>query len=212
MCFSAQMSFIVSASLVGIAALTYSKVREKEQIPLATIPLLFAIQQFAEGILWVVLPQSSSPLIVALAQYTFLSIAFIVWPIFIPFALLLLEEQFIRRLIIASCLVLGIAWSFVTAWYLLTYGATVQIDGGHLYYQVIGIITENYTRQALYFTATILPFFASDNRAIQALGGLTALAVLVSYLFWYTYFISVWCFFAAVISLSIYYIMRYQLD
>ncbi len=212
MCFSAQMSFIVSAALTGIAALTYRKVRKIEQVPFATIPLLFAIQQLAEGLLWVLLPQTTSPPIITLAKYTFLTIAFIVWPVFIPFALLTLEENFIRRAIIASCLVLGIAWSFVSIWYIATHGATVQIDGGHLFYQITGIVEVDHVQSALYFMTTILPFLASSNRALQTMGSIIALSVVASYLFWYTYFVSIWCFFTAVISLGVYYILRYHLD
>ncbi len=210
MCFSAQMSFIASALLTGTAALSYKTVRKLEQVPFATIPALFAIQQLAEGILWLLLPGTSQP--ITIAMYTFLTVAFIIWPVFLPFALLMLEENFIRRLIIATCLTAGIAWSFITTWYFATYGATVQLDGGHLYYQVTGLTEKDLVPIGLYCVITVLPFLASSNRALQVMGGIGALAVVVTYVFWYMYFISVWCFFVAILSLCVYYILRYHLD
>ena len=55
MCFSAGASFAGGAvlSVVGIA--TQGKVRKPKQRLFAVIPLLFALQQFAEGILWITL-------------------------------------------------------------------------------------------------------------------------------------------------------------
>ena len=52
MCFSASASFIAGTSLsaVGVAALRNTKARSEQ--PLAAIPLLFGIQQLAEGVIW----------------------------------------------------------------------------------------------------------------------------------------------------------------
>jgi hypothetical protein len=49
MCFSASASFIAgtSRSSVGVAALRNTKTRSEQ--PLATIPLLFGIQQLTDG-------------------------------------------------------------------------------------------------------------------------------------------------------------------
>jgi hypothetical protein len=212
MCFSAQASFIAAALLAGIAALTFRAVRKKEQVPFATMPLIFAIQQFAEGILWILLPNNSYPPAIEAAKYIFLSIAFIVWPTLIPFSLLALEKDMIRRYILAFLSVIGIAWSFASIYYLATYGATAQIETCHIYYQIIGILKEDYWQIALYCLTTIISFFISSTRALQILGGIIALSFIAAYLLYYTYFISVWCFFVAIISLSVYYITRFYLD
>ncbi len=212
MCFSAQMSFIASAVLAAVAALSYRAVHKPKELPLATVPVLFSLQQFAEGLLWVFLPQDGHPMAIAGATYIFLTTALIIWPVFIPFALLMLEKHTVRRLIIATCLTIGIAWSCVSSWYLLTHGASVSIDGAHLLYQLPGHESVDYTQMGLYSISVVLPFFATSSRSLQLLGGIIALSALASYLLYYTYFISIWCFFAALISVSIYAIIRYQLD
>ncbi|HNM73705.1 MAG TPA: hypothetical protein PKM66_11720, partial [Nitrosomonas sp.] len=55
MCFSAEASFIVSGtlSIIGISAIRQIKARK--DIFVASIPLIFALQQLTEGLLWVVL-------------------------------------------------------------------------------------------------------------------------------------------------------------
>lgn len=211
MCFSAQMSFLAAAVLTVVSAMTFRTVRKLEQLPLATIPLIFAIQQFAEGILWVLLPTGSYPLALLLAKYTFLAIAFCVWPLYMPLSLLALENTLLRRYLLATLSVLGLAWSFVSAWYIATYGASVEIESCHLLYQIVGLAKDKYLPAVLYSLTTIVPFFVANSRTLHILGGIIALSFIAAYLFYYTYFISVWCFFAAIVSVSIYSVLRSHL-
>ena len=55
MCFSANASFGagVVLTIIGVAAI--KKVQHPSQILFASIPLLFAVQQISEGILWITL-------------------------------------------------------------------------------------------------------------------------------------------------------------
>lgn len=52
MCFSAAASFIAGVSLTTIGVVTLKKARNRAEIPFASIPLLFGIQQLIEGTLW----------------------------------------------------------------------------------------------------------------------------------------------------------------
>ena len=52
MCFSATASFSAGAVLLGIGALTVKSSHRRREMPLAAIPLLFAIQQLTEGVIW----------------------------------------------------------------------------------------------------------------------------------------------------------------
>ena len=56
MCFSATASFGASIVLSAIGVVSIKKVQHHYQCMFAAIPLLFAIQQFSEGILWLTLP------------------------------------------------------------------------------------------------------------------------------------------------------------
>ena len=91
MCFSASASFGagIVLSVIGIASL--KKVQHASQIPFAALPLIFAIQQFSEGILWLVLPNLEYLILRQVITYVFLFFAQIVWPVWVPFAILLLD-------------------------------------------------------------------------------------------------------------------------
>jgi heme/copper-type cytochrome/quinol oxidase subunit 4 len=102
MCFSAPASFIASGglTLLGGASLVVAK---KEDKILALIPLLFGAQQFFEGIQWLYLNTGSSS---TLATYIFLVFAYIIWPIYVPACVLILDKE--KRKIMRSFLFLGI--------------------------------------------------------------------------------------------------------
>ncbi len=52
MCFSATASFSAGAFLLGLGTLTLKSARRPRELPFAAIPLLFAIQQLSEGVIW----------------------------------------------------------------------------------------------------------------------------------------------------------------
>jgi hypothetical protein len=63
----------------------------------ASIPLIFGVQQIAEGILWLTLPNSEYLTIQKIFTYVYLFFAQIVWPIWVPIAILLLEKEATRK-------------------------------------------------------------------------------------------------------------------
>ena len=50
MCFSASASFSAGVALLGVSVLTLRATRAPRELPLAAIPLLFALQQLTEGV------------------------------------------------------------------------------------------------------------------------------------------------------------------
>ena len=52
MCFSATASFSAGAVLLGLGALTLKSARRPRELLYAAIPLLFAIQQLSESVIW----------------------------------------------------------------------------------------------------------------------------------------------------------------
>ena len=204
MCFSARISFFTVGLLVSIAIATYRKVRTFPILPFASIPVFFAIQQLAEGVLWLLVPDGTYIGLIALAKYTFLSIALIIWPIYAPFSVLLLEKNPARRAIMGVCLILGFCWSLASLWYLVHYGATVDVRSCHIYYEVFGLDSNSLTRLVAYSIPTLVPLLVSSLFSIQLFGCLLGVTCAISYIAWYTYFTSIWCFFAAVLSLGVY--------
>jgi hypothetical protein len=60
----------------------------------------------------------------------------------------------------------------------------------------------------LYFIPTVLPALFSSNKKAYLFGFLVLLSFILSKLFFPNAFISVWCYFAAGISLSIYWLLK----
>lgn len=62
----------------------------------------------------------------------------------------------------------------------------------------------------LYIIATILPSFLSDKKGMSYFGGLILFSYVVSTFFFDKYLVSVWCYFAALISFLIYLIIKWN--
>lgn len=59
-----------------------------------------------------------------------------------------------------------------------------------------------------YLITTIVPFFVSSARRMWVFGILIAVSCIVTGFFFSQYLTSVWCFFAAIISIIVYWILR----
>lgn len=81
MCFGPVASFSSSVALAVIGMATLRKVRAPSQLVFAASPLVFAVHQFIEGLLWNNLLGGQPSLATSLLASTFLVIAFFVWPI-----------------------------------------------------------------------------------------------------------------------------------
>src|SRR3989338_6633458 len=97
MCFSAQASFITGTILTLFGINLLKSVRQKKFLYFKAIPLMFGIQQLCEGFVWVTQLNSELSLYNAIFRYAFLFFAFIVWPLFVPFALFQIENNPARK-------------------------------------------------------------------------------------------------------------------
>ena len=106
MCFSATASFTAGVSLLIIGAATIRCVKRREELLYASIPLLFAIQQLIEGALWLTFP-AKTPLLNTVLTHAYSFFSHVLWPIYIPAAVLLLETTAWRRKVLAVITVVG---------------------------------------------------------------------------------------------------------
>ena len=204
MCFSAQVSFAASGAISVIGFLTLRKVKKEKLYPLALIPLLFAIQQAFEGVVWIFNSHPPLALLNSIAIHGYLFFAFFIWPIWVPFALLHVESKAIRRNILFALLGLGFGVSTEMAWSIIQYGVTAEIVCHHVQYNINMPQTSLEWRDWAYGLATIIPFFVSSKKHALFLGLLICGAVAITWYFFSIYFLSVWCFLAAIISITIY--------
>ena len=205
MCFSAPASFAVSGVLVLIGTFTIQKIKTKSQIPFASIPLFFALQQFVEGLLWLALARGITSDLIQAAAYIYLSFAFPFWPIWIPISLIFLEKNKLRRSFLILTLFIGAAVAGYLIYCMAKFRVTPQILSHHIYYDVKVPQITKYD-YVFYLIATILPFLISSFRYMWVFGILAAASLFITYLLYTKFLLSVWCFFAAALSVIIYFI------
>jgi hypothetical protein len=208
MCFSASASFGAGIVLAVIGVATIKKREQPSQIYFATIPFLFSIQQVSEGFLWLALKNPIFSPLEKPAIYIFLFLAQVVWPLWLPLAILKLEKEQIRKKILLIPLLIGMLVSFYLAYCLLFYNVDAKIIGYHISYQHDYPIRFGGYGDFLYIVATILPPLISSTKRMWILG----IIILVSYIIIMFYYvdniISVWCFFASAISFIVLYILQ----
>jgi len=208
MCFSAEASFAggVIISAIGVAVLR--KVHKPSQLLFACIPLFFGIQQFAEGFLWLTLPRPEYLSLQKLDTYIFLIMADVLWPMWIPLSVLLMEKNGKRKKILRVLLLMGIALSLYYGFCLLFYNVYPEISGYHIRYKTDFPKPLGMYAFAVYLIASITPLFVSSIKRTHLLGALMFLSCLITAIFFRQYLTSVWCFFAAIISGVIFWILR----
>jgi hypothetical protein len=204
MCFSASASFSAALLLFLIGIASIIKVNKSRNYLFAIIPVLFAAQQFIEGLLWLIIPKAGYGLIASDLTYLYLFFAELTWPIWVPLSLMSLEENVNRKALLRIFLIAGIAVASYLAFYILTYSVKAEIADCHILY-----IQHLYSPYSIigswpYLFATIVPFFLSGNKNIRIMGLLIVGSYLTSKWFYNYSFLSVWCFYAAIASAAIY--------
>jgi hypothetical protein len=208
MCFSANASFAGAAVISAIGVATVREVHKPTQLVFASIPLFFGLQQFTEGLLWLTLRNPHLVHIETFCTSMFLVMAEVLWPMMIPLSVLFMEKSKKRKKILWVLLVMGLSVSLYYAFCLLFFNVTPQIKGYHIQYKTD--FPNSWTMLAFitYFVASVTPLFVSSIKRTHLLGILMTLSFLVTALFYWQYLASVWCFFAALMSGVIFWILR----
>lgn len=205
MCFSATASFIAGGSLSLVGMKILKKVRKKTEMPFAMIPLLFGLQQIIEGMLWLSF-RYDAPLLNITMTYAFTLFSHVLWPIFVPFSISLMETVPWRRKILSVFQLMGITAGLYLLYLTVRFPLTSEANE-HIVY-----VSQHFyelTTMLLYIAATCVSCFFSSHRIINIFGGLALLLFMVAYWFYTVAFFSVWCFFAAILSFVIYKQFKY---
>lgn len=162
-------------------------------------------QRLIEGAVWLSLPSDGSS-VNAVTTYAYALFAFVLWPVFIPFAIGRLEPETRRRKMLYAVQLVGVA----VAVYLLYSHTDSPVTSEIVNSSVVYANSHFYGGWviAFYFVATIGSCLLSSRRLVNLFGALTLFAALTAYWVYATSFVSVWCFLAAVLSLIVYAVVR----
>tara|TARA_Y100000590_G_scaffold203205_1_gene230571 strand:- start:1883 stop:2536 length:654 start_codon:yes stop_codon:yes gene_type:complete len=203
MCFSAAASFTASGVTGALGAASLSKTRTSKERPLASIPLLFGIQQLVEGLVWLSFRYPTfrewNP------HFTFIYSLFshILWPSFVPYAVFTIEPDPDRRRKLKLFIWLGGLLSAYLLVFMIFWPVTSEVANHSIRY--------NYHHHfpglamGLYLICVCASCLLSSLKIIRFFGAALGLAFLVAYYSFTFTFFSVWCFFGAILSLVLYF-------
>ena len=174
----------------------YQAQRPREWL-FAAMPLWFALQQFVEGVLWLSF-DASKPSLTQLSTHVFAFFSHVWWPVYVPRAVLLLERAGRRRQILWVFLLIGTVLSGYLLTILLTYPVQASVSGHHIEY--VSPYFHAATTMTGYLLTTAVSPMVSSHRLVRWFGVLSVLAFMAAYAIYATWFISVWCFMAALLS------------
>ncbi|MBU0686233.1 MAG: hypothetical protein KKB81_00070 [Candidatus Margulisbacteria bacterium] len=213
MCFSAPASFGVGSVLVAASALTITKAAQKDRdyLLFAAVPLFFGLQQITEGFVWLNLG-FGFPVMVKIFSFLFLFFAFFFWPFYSPLAVFMAEKEEVNRpvkrlLFVLTVIGFGVG---VAAYAPLLIGAITldtKVIGHSIAYATTrpNILKEIYI--VFYLLAVVPPFLIGSDVKLKIFGFLLIGSILLAEFINKAAFDSVWCFFSAILSLFIVYIM-----
>ena len=206
MCFSATVSFVAGVSLIAIGVATVKMVKNRAEIPFAMIPVLFGAQQLVEGMLWLSFKYDAA-LPNMLMTYLFTLFSHVLWPMYVPFSIGLIETVVWRKKVIWGFQFVGAALSTYLLYSIINFPVISEISENMVY--VLPYVREH-PAMDLYLAATcIAPFFSSHN-FVRLFGVLTFLLFLAALWFYAVALFSVWCFFSAILSVVIYLHFRFK--
>ncbi|HEY2910932.1 MAG TPA: DUF6629 family protein [Gemmataceae bacterium] len=208
MCFSPEASFVVGGALLpaGGYCIAAALRRNRLFLPLGFVPIALGIQQIAEGFVWLGLYRGDAAQTRA-ASLMFLFFALAFWPFWWPCIAAVMDPRpGFRRLFLAITL-LATGWFWVLFFPLaLGPDSLLETEVVHhsIHYSYSRLAVYDYVPRfvlrLLYLLCAIVPM-ASGQRSFGRLPALMFLAATIAAAVAFEYaFVSVWCFFAAVLS------------
>ena len=207
MCFSREASFVLAGTLVVAGTYCVRKAArvDRSYLPLAVIPVVFAVQQFCEGWVWTGIARGD-PALTRIAALSYLLFALLFWPMWIPYSMLLVERSPRTRLLLRAMTAIGLAigLGLLVPAVVEPSSMVVQVSRHSLHYNIADAVVfqafPGELWQALYLLVVSAPLFVSSEHKMLHVGLAVILSAAVTHVFFEHAFASVWCFLAAALS------------
>ncbi|WCO67014.1 hypothetical protein PO878_21205 [Iamia majanohamensis] len=202
MCFSAEASFagaaVITAAGVGALAL----VEERRQVPFAALPLLFGIHQALEGWTWLELDGRTEAALSGVGVHSWVMFAWALLPIYVPWAVWLMEDDPRRRRWMAGLMAVGGALAVFMFVQAVQPEVSVRVVADNLDYR-LGVGFSAVYLAVPYVAATCLTPALSTRGWVRAFGIANFLAMGTAAIIEAKDYSSIWCTLAAFLSLMI---------
>jgi hypothetical protein len=224
MCFSASASFTASAVLMPLGLYSTHiarKTGQRDYVPLALTPFFFGLQQLVEGVEWTAIDLGKVEPLTSLAGLGFLFFAYCFWMIWIPWSAWSIARstesralQHRLKWVAIVATVLGIAFYLSVLLNPPALQPAVHSTGrlvydiSNLHSAIHNFVNTEPVGELVYWGFIVVPLVALSDKAVKLFGILIFVSI---FLTWFTYsktFNSVWCFYCAVLSIFVLYIVN----
>ena len=213
MCFSATASFSAALVLIpaGIFCLKLANELDEPYWALAMLPLMFGLQQMLEGGVWLALLNGDAAS-ARLMSLGFLMFSHVFWLGWVGFSSYLTETYSPLRLLFLAISVFGVVLGLSMYVPLVLHADLLHttIINHSIYYGLTffhDYLISQKTLTAVYAAIILLPLMLSSDHYHRVLGVLVFASGLLTWAFFGWVFVSVWCYFAAIISLYIFFMI-----
>lgn len=213
MCVSATVSFSLSGLLVAGGGLCLYKAHQidRKYIPMSLFPVIVGIQQAAEGYVWTGFSMNDQASINLWAM-VYLFFTWMVWPVWVPFMTATLEPDHKRKRQLSSFVtagfILGVALYIPNFWH--PEWLEVSAVRNSIVYNCTFMTESLFPRWAaylLYLFLIGLPPLLSSHLFVRVFGASLIAAIPLTYFFFSYAHVSVLCFFAALITTYLIYVI-----
>ena len=206
MCFSVTASATAAAILIPIGVYCIHVARKEMPgwLMLAAYPLAFGMQQAIEGVVWHGMNSNNESLVYISSQgYVFFSYFF--WLFWVPFSVYYLEKEGARKRFLGVLSIMGFLYglSLFMPIILRDGWLVIEIAQNSLLYKSTTIydgIIDRQVIRGIYAIQVFLALILSTNLKVRIFGVMILASVIGTFVFYKYAFVSVWCFFAAILS------------
>ncbi len=201
MCFSAEASFVGAAVVGGAGVACLAMVRRPREVPFAALPFLFGIHQALEGITWLDLDGQTDAVLDGWGVHLWVFYAWALLPFYVPWAVWLIEPDNGRRRIMLPLMVIGGSLSLFMLTQAFQSGIEVSVVSQSLDYQLP--FSPGWLLAFPYVLATCVTPAISTQLWIRVFGIGNFVAMSLAAIIKAQAYSSLWCTFAAFLSLII---------
>jgi hypothetical protein len=201
MCFSPEADFAAGAVIAAIGVQTLRRVRTPRELIIGSLPLLFGAHQLVEGFVWLGLQGQVSSSLGTTATEAYIVYAHAVLPVIIPIGFVLLEPNRRRARWLWSLAGLGMLLGAYLLLQVTAYPVGAQEQAHCIDYTTH--TPNDYVIAVLYVAVTCGPALVSSRPYLRWFGLLSLLGVIATAIVQVDELTSLWCLYAAFVSLLI---------
>jgi hypothetical protein len=201
MCFSPYADFTAGAVVAGVGIETLRRVRGRRELIVGALPLLFGLHQLVEGFVWLGLRGQVSSAVGATAKEAYIVYAHAVLPAIVPLGFTILEPNRRRTRWMWPLVYLGLVLGAYLLWQVSAYPVGAQPEAHCIDYTTH--TPNDLLIGALYVSVTCGPALLSSRRYLRWFGLIGLVGAIATALVRVDELTSLWCLYAALVSVLI---------